>query len=54
MLAKQPKDYHRVRLDEDDNEPSVAYENLTCHKSNSPLMYIVTNDDQNTLFMRRW
>ena len=29
MLAKQPKDYHRGGLDEDDNESLVALENPT-------------------------
>ena len=45
MLAKQPKDYHKGRLDEDDHESLVAHETLTRHKSNSPLVYKVNNDD---------
>ena len=46
LLAKQPKDYHRERLAENDNESLVAHENPTSHKSNSPLTYIVNNVDQ--------
>ena len=47
MLAKQPKDCHRRRLDEDDNESLAARENSTRYTSNSPLEYKVNNDDQN-------
>ena len=45
MLVKQPKDYHRGILDEDNNKSLVAHENLTRHISNSPLGYKVHNDD---------
>ena len=47
VLAKQPKDYHGGRLDQDDDESLGAHENLTRHMSNSPLAYKVNNDDQN-------
>ena len=47
VLAKQPKDYYRGRLDEDDNESMVAHENLIRRTSNSPLAYKVNNDDHN-------
>ena len=51
MLVKQPTDYHRGRLDEDDNKSLVAHENLPSHTSNSLLTYIASNDDQNN-FLR--
>ena len=51
MLAKQPKDCHRGRLNEDDNKSLVAHENLTRHMSNSPLAYKVNNDNHDN-FLR--
>ena len=45
VLAKQPKDYYRRRLDEDDNESLVAHANLIRHMWNSHLMNKVNNDD---------
>ena len=51
MLANQPKDYYRGRLDEYDNESLVAHENLTRHTANSPLAYKVNNDDHDN-FLR--
>ena len=47
MLAKQSKDYHTRILDKDDNESLVTYENLISKMSNSPLTYVVNNNDQN-------
>ena len=51
MFAKQPKYYHRGRLNEDDNKSLVAHENPRRHTSNSPLAYKLNNDDQNN-FLR--
>ena len=45
MLAKQPQDYYRGRLDEDNNESLVVHENLTRHTSNTHLAYTTNNDD---------
>ena len=45
MLAKQPKDYNRGRLDEDDNDSLVAHQNPTRHTSSTQLVMNVNNDD---------
>ena len=50
MLAKQPKEYYKEKLDEHDVESLVAHENLTRHTSNSYFAYKVNNDDMTTFY----
>ena len=45
MLAKQPKDYNKGRLDEDNNDSLIAHENLIRHTSSTQLAMNINNDD---------
>ena len=45
MLAKQPKEYNRGRLDEDDNDSLVDHENPTRQTSSTQFRMNVNTDD---------